>query len=246
MNHNSISILYLLGEGLIMLLELKLLSIRKRQEVKLNGGNREAFNGIKEYLSNSSLVLFEREEVLQQILDIMLQAQNEDKDISLFLGRDHKKFCDSILIEYNTTKSFVMRIASFFEQLIIYIILGMLVDMIFEQAPTFSINTMKNTVYLLFVFNPMSRKSRKEKIYPTYKYAINKKVLPTGMIVVISFIPYAIITNEVLSAIGKKQGLDLVNAQVSIFSIRPLLIFGILFVIISEIYKSICNKQRVD
>ncbi|MCM0648909.1 DUF1048 domain-containing protein [Clostridium swellfunianum] len=222
-----------------MLLELRLLRIRIRQQTKLNEANREAYDAIKDYLSNSSLVFFEREEVLQQVLDMMLQAQIEDKDINLFLGNDHKNFCDSIISEYSTTKSFMLRIISFIEVLIFYMLLGIVLDMIFLNAPSFTISTIIYFGFFFFIFNPIFRKSKKEIVYPR-----NNKMLSPGAVSMFLFVLY-IVASRILYNIGKKHGLDLLHAQINIYALRYLLIFSILFVLTSETYKLICNKQRV-
>lgn len=229
-----------------MLLEFKLIMIRRNHQVKLNKENRKAFKKIKDYMYNSSLVFFEKEEVLQQILDIMLQAQNEDKSINLFLGHDHKKFCDSVISEYSTTKSFVLRVIGFIDRFIIFAFLGMLLDMINYKAPVFKLNTVITMVFLLFITEPFSRKSRKEDIYPTYKYLPIKRSLPANKNSFILAIPFSFITTKVLSLLNKKYGLDLLNYKFKLYSIRYLIVFAILFICISEIYKSVCNKQRMS
>lgn len=58
-------------------------------------------------MKNSTLSSFEKEEFFQQLLDMMLQSQLENKSIHLFIGEDYKKFCDSIINEYNESKSFI-------------------------------------------------------------------------------------------------------------------------------------------
>jgi DNA-binding ferritin-like protein (Dps family) len=229
----------------MMFFEMRLMLLRKRQQDNLRKKNREAFDTIRLYMDTSSLVFFEREEVLQQILDTMLQAQSEGKDINLFLGRDHKEFCDAIIREYSTAKSFVLRIISRIEELIVYTMLGILLSMLLNRSPVFEINIIISLTGFLLILNPMSRKSRQEKIYPEKKYSIRKKVPSRGIISFILFMAYGVIVGKIFSYIEKKQEVNILGAQISIFSVRHLLIFGILFVALSEIYKSICNKQRI-
>lgn len=228
-----------------MLFEMRLMLLRKKQQNNLTKKNREAFYNISQYMDTSSLVFFEREEVLQQILDTMLQAQSEGKDINLFLGRDHKEFCDAIIREYSTSKSFVLRIISTIEKLILYTLLGILLDMLLNQAPVFEINFIICLPGVLLILNPMSRKSRQEKIYSKIKYSIIEKV-PRGLISFILYVTYSAIVAIIFSYIGKKQGVDILGAQISVFSARYVLFFGILLITVSEIYNSICNKQRMS
>ena len=227
----------------MMLFEMRLMLLRKKQQDNLNKKNREVFDSIRQYMDTSSLVFFEREEVLQQILDTLLQAQSEGKDINLFLGRDHKEFCDAIIREYSTAKSRVLRIISTIEELIICIMLVILLSMLLNQAPVFEIYFIINLIGVLLILNPMSRKSRQEKIYPKINYSLRKKV-PRGLISFILYVTYSVIVTKIFSYIGKKQGVDIFRAQISVFSVRHILIFGILLIAVSEIYKSICNKQR--
>ncbi len=228
----------------MMLFEMRLMLLRKKQQDNLNKKNREAFDNIRQYMDTSSLVFFEREEVLQQILDTMLQAQSEGKDINLFLGRDHKEFCDSIIREYSTAKSLVLRIISMIEELILYTMLGIFISMLFYGAPVFKINIIISLTGICLIFNPMSRKSMREKIYPVNKYSITRKV-PRGLISFLLYLAYSIIVIKILSYVGNKQGVDILGAQISIFSVRHILIFGTLFVVVSEVFKSIYNKQRM-
>ncbi|MCM0648864.1 hypothetical protein NBE98_10800 [Clostridium swellfunianum] len=227
-----------------MYLELKPIRIRRKQQVKLNKENRKAFDSIKQYMETSFLVSFEREEILQQVLDSMLQAQSEGKDINLFLGCNHREFCDSIIMEYSTTKSRVLGIISLIEDVIIYTILGMFFGMLFYKAPVFNLNSIITTTGLLLIVYPMSRKSRREKIYPKNNFLPEVNQFPRGLVSFILYLVYGLILAAIFSSIGKSQGVNLSTAQISIFSAKPFFIIGILFVLASEIYKSICSKQR--
>lgn len=69
----------------------------------LSDENRKIFNKIYPYLRTSGLKEICIEETLQQILDIMLETQDKKKNIEDVLGKDYKKFCDSIIKESSTT-----------------------------------------------------------------------------------------------------------------------------------------------
>ena len=58
-----------------MLLEWRLKIIRFKQQKKLNGSNLYLYKCITSYIKNSELSETEKEEILQQIMDMILQSQ---------------------------------------------------------------------------------------------------------------------------------------------------------------------------
>ncbi|MBV1821792.1 DUF1048 domain-containing protein, partial [Coprococcus sp. MSK.21.13] len=125
-----------------MFLELKLLKIRMKEEKKLNKENHTLFKEIEEYMNNSTLSSFEKEDFFQQLLDIMLQSQLQNKSIDLFIGEDHKQFYDSIINEYNVSKSFILKTINFIEQFIVYIGVWIILDMIFYFKLHFKVSSL--------------------------------------------------------------------------------------------------------
>ncbi|WP_454054626.1 DUF1048 domain-containing protein [Clostridium sp. Marseille-Q7071] len=81
-----------------------------REQKKLNDTNLCLYKHITSYIQIcSNLELDEKEEILQQIMDMILQAQFENKSVDLFIGKDYEVFCDSIvesliIVEINIIK----------------------------------------------------------------------------------------------------------------------------------------------
>lgn len=124
-----------------MFLELKLLKIRTKEKKKLNKKNHTIFKEIEEYMKNSTLSSFEKEEFFQQLLDMMLKSQLENKSIDLFIGEDYKKFCESIINEYNESKSFIFKLINFIQKFIVYISLWISLDMLFSFKLQFEVGS---------------------------------------------------------------------------------------------------------
>lgn len=99
-----------------MLLESKLKRIRLKQQNKLDSKNLYLFKSITIYIQNSNLRKIEKEEILQQIMDMMLQAQSEKKDMSVIIGNDYEEFCQSIITEYESNKNRTYKVVSFIQR----------------------------------------------------------------------------------------------------------------------------------
>lgn len=108
-----------------MLSAFKLRKIRLKQQKKLSKSNLCLYKNITAYIkiSNSSLTSKEKEEALQQIMDMILQAQIEGKSIDLFIGKDYEVFCNSIIDEFNSCKSKSYKIVRFIQTCLIWTIL---------------------------------------------------------------------------------------------------------------------------
>lgn len=88
-----------------MIIEWQLRQIRLKQQKKLNEANLYLFKSITSYIENSNLSTREKEEILQQIMDMMLQSQFENKPVDMVIGQDYKDFCKSVIEEYKRGKS---------------------------------------------------------------------------------------------------------------------------------------------
>jgi DNA-binding ferritin-like protein (Dps family) len=64
------------------------------------------FKEIIKYIKNSNLQYIEKEEALHQIMDIILQAQAEQKSADVIIG-GYEASCKSIIEEYTKDKSTV-------------------------------------------------------------------------------------------------------------------------------------------
>ena len=210
-----------------MFLELKLMRIRRREQKILNTENLTEFNYIKHYISNSTLSFFEREEALQQILDSMLEAQAKNKSIDLFLGSDINEFCDSIIMEYSTSKSLMLKTINFIEQLIIFISLWISLDMLFSSALYFKLSSLISAALLCIVSFIFIQKSKLRCELKLYFYI---------------FGVYIIITS-IIHILVKPLGLNL-NTYISFYSIKNVFVISIALVLMGETYKAKCNTQR--
>ena len=211
-----------------MFVELKLMRIRRREQKKLSAENLTEFKYIKHYISESTLSFYEKEEVLQQILDTMLQAQAENKSIHLFIGNDINGFCDSIIMEYRTSKSFMLKTINFIEQLIIWISLWISLDMLFKVSPYFELGSIISATLfccISFIFIQKSELKGEPKSY----------LKMFGVYFIAAFIMHALM-----------DFLDInEHNNISLYSTKNIFIIAILLVFIWEIYKIRYTKQKL-
>lgn len=106
-----------------MLLELKLKKIRLKERKKLNEKNYTLFKQLTKYIKNSDLRGFEKEEILQQVMDMMLQAQSKENDIDKVIGNDYEEFCQSIIMEYSNTKNSIYKVFSFIQRYLAWLLM---------------------------------------------------------------------------------------------------------------------------
>lgn len=153
-----------------MFLESKLKKIRIKQQNKLNSKSLYLYKSITTYIQNSNLRKIEKEEILQQIMDMLLQAQSENKDTSIIIGDDYEEFCQSIIKEYETNKNTIYKILSYiqrylFNLFIVTLIMWVLGGSISNYLLDFKINLdnfiMANIVALILV--PASKRMNQEK-----------------------------------------------------------------------------------
>ncbi len=88
-----------------MLEALKLRSLRLKEQKNFNENNLCLYEHITSYIKATNLTSYEKEEILHQIMDMLLQAQYENRDKSFVVGEDYKEFCKSIINEYTNSKS---------------------------------------------------------------------------------------------------------------------------------------------
>lgn len=152
-----------------MFLESKLKKIRIRQQDKLNSKNLYLYKSITIYIQNSNLRRIEKEEILQQIMDMILQAQNENKAISVIIGDDYQKFCKSIIQEYGINKDGIYRVLSFIQRylstlfiisLFMWILGGNISNYLLDFKISFDNFIMANIFALILV--PASRKENQK------------------------------------------------------------------------------------
>ncbi|OOB76095.1 hypothetical protein AXF41_04760 [Clostridium haemolyticum] len=110
-----------------MLLEWKLKKIRLKEQKKLNDNNFALYNNMVDYIKVSNLTALQKEEIFQDIMDIILQAQMENKNINLFIGNDYEIFCNDIIKEYSSGISRSYKIINYIQKyMLIFIILTLI------------------------------------------------------------------------------------------------------------------------
>lgn len=152
----------------VMALEFK----RNRLVKELNDRNLSIFNDIVEYIELGLLSSVEREEVFQQVLDMMLQAQSEGKFVSEVIGNDIKGFCDSIIEESIGNKNIFHICFNYIESifqmgLIMFIITFIILnrgDSVFQQKDMFAVDIIVGVVVFAVVF-PVYFMIRRKKIF---------------------------------------------------------------------------------
>ncbi|MCG4579925.1 DUF1048 domain-containing protein [Clostridium cochlearium] len=215
-----------------MFLELKLLKIRMKEEKKLNKENHTLFKEIEEYMNNSTLSSFEKEDFFQQLLDIMLQSQLQNKSIDLFIGEDHKQFCDSIINEYNVSKSFILKTINFIEQFIVYIGVWIILDMIFYFKLHFKVSSLITaSLFCIILYIKKSQISSKDNVNSGLKS--------------LSFIVPIVFISKIIINIGTDMLSVDISKTISLYSIRYFIVISILFFIFSEFYKIKSNKSKI-
>ena len=65
---------------------LKLRNIRIKEQKKLNENNFCLYKHIIAYIKATNLTIYEKEEILHQIMDMLLEAQYENRDKSFIVG----------------------------------------------------------------------------------------------------------------------------------------------------------------
>lgn len=165
-----------------MFYELQLRKIRLKEQRKFNEKNLCLYKNITSHIKDSSLTENEKEEVLQQIMDMMLQAQAENKSIDLFIGDDYEVFCKSIIEEINNSKNMAYKIFNYIQKYLIWmmLILTMMAVGNFIKNYSFTLSITVDQFILasaisLFILPFIKNKNREEVFIPINK-SINFKI----------------------------------------------------------------------
>ncbi len=225
-----------------MLFETRLKKIRLKQQKKLNSSYLALYKNITSYIHLSTLRRIEKEEVLQEILDIMLQAQLEGKPIDLFIGEDYEVFCDSIIEEYNKDNRY--RILNAFQSYIKWTVLILILNTLLNAALSQSLSNLGITISQFIIANtisifivPMSREIQKKRVsVPKYQkyYATVSNI--KGMYAIIAFIAVPVLLQTILEKVYGKEVLDNI---ISTSDNWHYLILAIITIILIEIYKRV-------
>jgi DNA-binding ferritin-like protein (Dps family) len=210
-----------------MLYWLKLRRIRIREQKKLDEVNLKVFKEIIKYIKNSNLQYIEKEEALHQIMDIILQAQAEQKSAEVIIG-DYEAFCKSIIEEYTKDKSTVYTVLHHFQRASLNVLFFLVIGVIFTKVfypktdTGISANMLIFIMGISFILMPFENDSKKKK-WAAVIYFV-------AMIFAVSYI-----TETQHGAIID----DIVIKNTNII----LLGFSLIVAVV-EIYKRICDKRK--
>ena len=86
-------------------------------------------------------------------MDMLLEAQYENRDKSFIVGDDYKKFCKNIIDEYMVTKSKVYIVLDYVQRYILWMTIGLGLDALYNL---FLINQLTITLNDIFTCNMIS------------------------------------------------------------------------------------------
>lgn len=174
-----------------MLEALKLRSLRLKEQKNFNENNLCLYEHITSYIKATNLTSYEKEEILHQIMDMLLQAQYENRDKSFVVGEDYKEFCKSIINEYTNSKSKLYIFLDYLQRYIFWLGLTVFAHLLNNKLGinnTLSISLsqllLSNiiAINLTFISKLITRESvlvpisGKSKLSSKFKYNINQSV----------------------------------------------------------------------
>lgn len=227
-----------------MLIEWRLRMIRHREQKKLDEKNLALYKSMTSYIANSDLNGREKEEVLQQIMDMLLQAQVENKSVDLFIGNDYEVFCDNIIKEYTNDKSRAYKVLSYIQKYLIWLVLiglnMVIVGGIINKSGFYI--TMEQFMFAnyfaLFVV-PLSRKARQINAYTplAQRFYINRDesiislVLVGFLMVVFKFV------------VGRLFGKDVFYLKLGLLESVPYIGIILLIAAAIEVYRRVYDRR---
>jgi Uncharacterized protein conserved in bacteria len=228
-----------------MFAELQLRKIRIREQRKLNKKNLCLYKNITSHIKDSNLTQNEKEEVLQQIMDMMLQAQAENKSIDLFIGKDYEVFCKSIIEEFNNSRNITYKVLNYIQKYLVWMILILMMMGLGNLIKNYSLPvsiTVDQFIFLsaisLFILPFFKNKNREEIFIPiseniNFKINMVNKNHPFFIVITAIFL--------IRFLIIKMIGSEILNYNFIFYKN----IYIILFIIIGaiEIYKRIYNRE---
>lgn len=228
-----------------MFLELNLKRLRLKQQRKLNESNLYLFKSITIYIKNSSLTDIEKEEILQQILDMILEAQSQNKPASFVIGRDYEKFCDSIIKEYSRDKNVFYTIFNFLQNYLFYLILMSLfmaaLNRMDNSIAAFGItlNQFIITNLIALIIIPIIKKAAQEKSYLT---SLSQRIMlsgrQSGKLEVYGLAAMAVMIIILKFILGRIYGESIFSHVITLNSSRIFLIAAFILIVIIEFYNN--------
>lgn len=214
-----------------MLYWLRLRAIRIREQKKLHKINLGLFNKITEYIKNSNLKYFEKEEVLHQIMDMILQSQAEHKSPDSII-EDYEVFCKSIIEEYTKDKSTIYSGLHYFQRSIMSMLFMLVITVIFlklySKAFYPKINTGINTYLLVFAIGY-------DFILKPFKHNNKQKTWASVIYIILMMLATSFITMT-------QWGILIDNVLIK--NTIAILLGMLVIVVVIEIYKRLSDRKR--
>ena len=236
-----------------MIESLKLRKIRLKEQKNFNENNLCLYEHITSYIKATNLTSYEKEEILHQIMDMLLQAQYENRDKSFVVGDDYKKFCKDIITEYTNSKSKLYIALDSLQRYIFWLTLTVLANLLsnyFGGDNIFSITLnellLSNiiAISLAFVSKLITREavlvpiSATSKLTSKFKYNINPNVgLNLFCAVFLVTLIFQFILDKVFNIDPYKY---FINLNDVILIIIPIIILVLLVI---AIYKKNYNRK---
>ncbi|MBU3177904.1 DUF1048 domain-containing protein [Clostridium estertheticum] len=234
-----------------MMHEWRLKQLRFKEQKNLNGSNLYLYRSITSYIQHSELGGTEKEEILQQVVDMMLQAQIEKKPMELIIGNDYQDFCKSIIEEYSSDKSKNYRLLSYIQKglfwsitssVFLWIVIGLKNS---SFTPGITVDMLITLSAISFILIPATRKSSQESpslnFWNKKYYAINSGITESGfngfIFVMFAFLLIRFILGETLST-------KVFSYTITLHSSTPYILLILLIIGFIEIYKRMYNKRR--
>lgn len=235
-----------------MLEALKLRKIRLREQKSLNENNLCLFKHITSYMQGTSLTSYEREEVLQQIIDMLLQAQIENRDKAFIVGNDYKEFCENIIKEYSDSKSKLYLILNSLGRYLIWLLASItmfIVVNIFNTNEGFSISASQLlfsnyiAIFVAFISETIKKQAINIPIHHKVKFTvnINKDIDKKSSLVLWAVI---LLVSLLIQTISKESfGIILESYFLGSSIIGGLVLILVTLILCIELYKLSYNKR---
>ncbi len=223
-----------------MFMEIRLKRIRAKQQKKLSNSYLALYKNITSYIHMSELNGLEKEKLLQEILDMMLQTQFEGKSIDSTIGKDYEVFCDSIIDEY--TKNQNNRILNAFQNYVKYVLLGSLILALTNGFSSQSLSSLDITISQFIIINsisifviPMAKEIKKKRIsaakYQKYYTTISGH---KGIYALTGLVFFPMLLKTILE---RFYGKEVLVYRISLFNGWYYVIIAIITIVLIEIYK---------
>ncbi|MBU5591497.1 hypothetical protein KQI89_06950 [Clostridium sp. MSJ-4] len=237
----------------MMLSGIRLRVIRLKEEKKFNEKNLWLYKNITSYIQSSNLTINEKEEVLQQIMDMMLQAQFENKSIDLFIGKDYEEFCNSIIEELNSSKSKTYKVFNYIQKYLVGMILIVFImgisNLFNGDSSILSITVdqfiLANAIALFIM--PVLRISKQGDTdifpyYPLYGKIKYKNTIMNNKSILVPISIYIIAIFMVKFIIKKFLGSDVMGYSINLYNNIYFIFLALIAAGTIEIYKKLCER----